>query len=308
MPSAKPIVTIGVCVRNSATTIREAVESIIKQDYPHEFMEVIFVDDGSEDETLSIIKSYIPKMDMKVKVFHHEWRGLGYSRNIVVNNASGDYIIWVDGDMVLPRDHVRKQVEFMEQNPKVGIAKARYGINPDENLVGFLENVSCLVVDLKYGNEVSDSKTLGTGGSIYRVKAIRQVGGFDANISGVGEDMDAEYRIKKAGWKLYRATPALFYEKRRKTWKALWDENFWHGFGGQRIYSKRKGMLSIYKMTPIAGFFEGVWHSVVGYKLLHKKAVFLLPFQYAFKRIAWCYGFIKGQVARRRSNVNRNEF
>ena len=66
-------------------------------------MEVIFVDDGSEDETLSIINSYVPRMDVKVKVFHHGWKGLGLSRNVVVDSASGDYIIWVDGDMILPR-------------------------------------------------------------------------------------------------------------------------------------------------------------------------------------------------------------
>ncbi|MEM5867131.1 MAG: glycosyltransferase [Candidatus Aenigmatarchaeota archaeon] len=44
------------------------------------------------------------------------------SINVVVKNASGKYIIWVDCDMILPKDHVQKQVEFMEQNPKVGIA------------------------------------------------------------------------------------------------------------------------------------------------------------------------------------------
>jgi glycosyltransferase involved in cell wall biosynthesis len=57
----KPKVTIGVCVRNSAATLRDAIDSIIYKDYPHEHMEVIFVDDGSEDETLSIVKSYVPK-------------------------------------------------------------------------------------------------------------------------------------------------------------------------------------------------------------------------------------------------------
>jgi glycosyltransferase involved in cell wall biosynthesis len=45
MVLVKPKVSIGVCVRNSVATLREAIESIICQDYPHEFMEVIFVDE-----------------------------------------------------------------------------------------------------------------------------------------------------------------------------------------------------------------------------------------------------------------------
>jgi len=121
----RPKVTVGVCVRNCEGFVEEVIESIMNQDFPHELMEVIFVDDGSEDETLSIIKGHIPKMDMKVKVFHHEWKGLGYSRNVVVDNATGDFILWVDGDMVLSRDFVSGLVRFMEQNAKVGIAKGK---------------------------------------------------------------------------------------------------------------------------------------------------------------------------------------
>jgi len=92
---AKPLVTLGVCVRNGEETIKDAIESIMGQDFPQELMEVIFVDDGSVDETLSIIKSYVLKMNMAVKMLHHKWKGLGYSRNVVVNNAEGDFVLWV---------------------------------------------------------------------------------------------------------------------------------------------------------------------------------------------------------------------
>jgi len=295
MASVKPVVTIGVCVRNSSFTIREAIDSIINQDFPHELMEVIFVDDGSEDETLSIINNYTSKMDMHAKVFHHEWKGLGPSRNVIVNNANGKYIVWVDGDMILPEDHIRKQVEFMEESPTIGIAKARYGNCPEENLVGKLENVGFQAVDWKYCGKVT-SRSLGTGGSICRVEAIRQVGGFDDRITGVGEDADIEYRIRNVGWLLYRATPALFYERRRKTWKDIWNEGFWHGYGGHYIFRKDKGIFAIYKMIPLAGFLAGVWYSIIAYKITRRKMVFLLPLQYTFKRTAWCFGFVKGQI------------
>ena len=289
-------------MRNCEASIKEAIDSVLDQDFQHELMEVIFVDDGSEDRTLSIILDYITRMGIEAKVFHSEWKGLGSARNVVVDNASGDYIVWVDGDMILPRDHVRKQVEFMQQNPTVGIAKARHGTCLGENLVGALENIAFQVVDFKYGGKVASVRALGTGGSIYRVKAIRQVGGFDDHISGVGEDMDAEYRIKDAGWLLYRASPALFYERHRKTWRDLWDQGFWYGYNGHYILGKDKGLISLYKMTPLAGFVAGAWYSTIAYKLLRRKWVFLLPIQYAFKRVAWCLGFAKGQIDGRKHN------
>lgn len=288
-------VTIGVCVRNASSTLREAIESIMQQDFPHEQMEVIFVDDGSVDDTLKIIDGFVSKIDMKVKAFHHEWKGLGVSRNVVVDNSRGSYIIWVDGDMILPKDHVRKQVEFMERNSNVGIAKARYGILNGENLVGFLENIGYVAIDRLYGGRPT-SRTLGTGGSIYRVDAIRQVGGFDDNIKGVGEDMDAEYRLSRAGWLLYLGSPAFFYERRRTSLRSLWDEGFWHGYGGDFVLRKNRRALAFLKMTPLAGLVAGAWYSTVAYKLVHKKTVFLLPFQLSFKRIAWCLGFFKGNI------------
>jgi len=289
----KPLVTVGVCVRNSASTLREAVESIMVQDFPHESMELIFVDDGSEDTTLAIIRWYAARVDMDTKVFHHEWKGLGASRNVVVDNASGDYIVWVDGDMTLPKNHVRKQVEFMETNPRVGIAKARYGMVNVEGIVAVLENVPFMVYDSKDGSV--DSKLPGTGGSIYRVEAIRQVSGFDSGMRGVGEDQDAAFRIREAGWLLKRSS-AIFYERRVQTWDGVWRKWFWYGFGDYDLYCKNRGVFSLFRMTPLAGFVNGFLYVADAYRLIRRKSVILLPFHFAFEMAAWCTGFVSGNI------------
>lgn len=289
----KPIVTIGVCVKNGAATIREAIESIISQTYPHELMEVIFVDDGSEDETPSIINAYASKMDMDVKMFRHEWKGLGYSRNVVVKNASGKYIIWVDCDMILPKDHVERQVEFMERNPKVGIGKARYGFIDENSMVAFLENMPFMVYDSE--DVPLDLKLPGTGGAIFRVEAIHKIGGFDERLEGVGEDQDIAYRVKADGWQIKR-TNAYFYERRVKSWRGLWRKYFWYGYGNYYLYRKNRHIISPTRMNPLAGFLAGCLYAVGAYRLTRKKAVFLLPFHFAFKMVAWSYGFAKAQL------------
>lgn len=292
--NSSPLVTIGVCVHNCASTIHEAIKSIMVQDYPHELMEVIFVDDGSIDETLKIIKEYALKMDMKFRIFHHEWRGLGFSRNIVVKNASGKYIVWVDGDMILPRDHVRKQVEFMERHPKVGIGKAKYGISRESSLVATLENIPYVISDIR--NDSLYSKLPGTGGSIFRVEALRQVGGFDESIIGVGEDQDVAFRIKEAGWNIER-TNAFFVEKREQSWNALWRKYAWYGSGNYKVFRKNRYIFNPVKMTPVAGLIAGILLSAGAYKLTRRKIVFfVLPIHFAFKMTAWCVGFIRCQM------------
>jgi glycosyltransferase involved in cell wall biosynthesis len=75
-------VSIGVCVKNGEKFIVNAINSILDQDFSHNQMEVIFVDDGSTDRTLQIMNDYAQKMDITAKVFTHEWKGLGATRKL----------------------------------------------------------------------------------------------------------------------------------------------------------------------------------------------------------------------------------
>ena len=218
----KPKVSIGVCVRNCEEYVGEAIESILDQDFSHSLIELIFVDDGSEDRTLSIIQGYVSKIDFPARVYSTTWKGVGHARNIVVANARGDYILWVDGDMILSKNYVRKLVEFMEQNSGAGAVKGKQALESGGNLLATLETYSRAagrMVD--YTSGTTYSKVLGTGGSIYRVKALGQAGFFDENLKGYGEDSDIEIRIKKAGWSSYM-TGAVFFERQKSTWKELW--------------------------------------------------------------------------------------
>jgi glycosyltransferase involved in cell wall biosynthesis len=289
----KPKVTIGCCVRNGSVTLRKCIESILIQDYPHDLIEIIFVDDGSVDDTFIIIKNYLPKIDMYVKAFRQKWKGLGPSRNLVVENASGDYIIWVDADMILPKDHVRKQVEFMEANPKVGVAKAKYGLITNDNLVAMLENLPDVIDNF----DNLKSKYPGTGGAIYRTKAIRDVGGFDDHLVGVGEDQDIAFRIRAAGW-LIKRSDAYFFELRERSWSDLWKKYFWYGYGNYFLYRKNKSIFKLYRMIPPTGFLIGLLYSIVGYKRIGRRIVFLLPLHYFFKKVAWFVGFLCAYFSR----------
>jgi len=282
-------VTIGICVKNAEGTIKEAISSVLVQSFPHELMELIVVDGYSKDKTLNIIDSSLENIGIKRKVFY-ENEGLGHARQMVVDNSEGKYIVWVDGDMVLSDEYVGKLVAFMEQNPKVGIAKGKYGTLEENSLVAALENIE--FVSSFNSDKQTDSAVLATSGSIYRIEAIRQVNGFDVNIKGVGEDMDAEYRVRSAGW-LLRIVPTFFYERRRKTWGSLWNEYFWHGKGGHDLVEKNWQIVNLYKMLPPVALGTELLRVATAYRLTRQKISFLLPLHYTFKRTAWFLGFLK---------------
>ena len=290
----KSKVTVGVCVKNAEKTIRDAINSVICQDFSHELMEIIVVDGQSEDKTLAIIKEILSEIDMR-SVILSENKGLGVARQMVVDNANGDCILWVDGDMILSKDYVRKLVEFMDINPEVGIVIGSHGILPEANLVAALEDVAYVAVDFKFRGNHS-LRLPGTAGAIFRVEAVRRVGGFDSRISGVGEDIEVAYRIRKSGWRIYRGAEPVFYEKRKENWKELWDHYFWYGVGSYKVYCKSDAEIKILYMAPFVGFLLGVWYSIIAYRILRRKFVFLLPLHYAFKRFAWFFGFIEGQI------------
>lgn len=144
-----PIVTIGLCVKNNEATIKEAVDSIVNQDFPHELMEVIVVDGCSQDQTLAIINEIFSRTDIRFRIFS-ENKGLGFARQIVVDNALGKYIVWVDGDVILTKNYIEKQVDFMERNPKVAVAAGSFGLLPDDSYVATLEGVGYAIEKNRY--------------------------------------------------------------------------------------------------------------------------------------------------------------
>jgi glycosyltransferase involved in cell wall biosynthesis len=289
------VVTVGLCVKNAEATVTKAIRSIVNQDFPHKSLELLVIEGFSQDQTLSLVKKDLSGVDFDFTILRDN-KGLGAARQIVVSKARGVYIVWVDADMVLPDDYVRKQVDFMQLNPSVAIAAGKYGLHQGQGLVADLENL-VYAVDSVYGEKKNTKFGYlpGAEGAIYRVEAVRQVGGFDMNIKGAAEDTELDYRLIASGWELGK-TDTFFVESTRPSLFSLWNQYFWYGRGGHFIYHKDVSALSLLKMTPFAGFVAGLIRCPNAYALTHKKMVFLLPLHYSFKRIAWLLGFFSAHL------------
>ncbi|HFI0055180.1 TPA: glycosyltransferase family 2 protein [Streptococcus suis] len=81
---------------NVADYLEECVDSVLKQ--THEEFEILLIDDGSTDEKTSSLCDNLATKDDRVRVFHQSNGGLSAARNTGIKNASGDYILFLDGD------------------------------------------------------------------------------------------------------------------------------------------------------------------------------------------------------------------
>ena len=239
------------------------------QNFPHNQIELIIVDDGSDDGTRQLCAIGLWKWNGLCGFCILTGKASRKSRNAVARNAEGKYIVWVDSDMVLSDSFILEQYDFMEDNPKVGVAKGIYGIISDANLVAALENMSFVSENYRY--------ECGTGGSIYRTQAIRQVGYFDHRLRFAGEDHDAAFKIKAAGWELERSL-AIFYEYPRTSWRKLWNKYYHWGYGLHDACQKNPRLVVLYEMTPLAGFAAGLKRAFIAYRLTYEKKNFLLAF------------------------------
>lgn len=109
----KSLVSIIMPVYNAEKFLAEAIESILGQTYQN--FELIILDDGSEDNSLNIIKSYATK-DSRINTISHENKGLVKTLNEGLKLANGNYICRMDADDISKSRRLEKQVHFLEEN------------------------------------------------------------------------------------------------------------------------------------------------------------------------------------------------
>lgn len=89
------MISIIVPVYNAEKYLRECIDSILQQTYTD--IEVLLIDDGSTDDSLSICQEY-EKKDKRVKVYHKKNSGVSDTRNFGIDHANGEYISFCDSD------------------------------------------------------------------------------------------------------------------------------------------------------------------------------------------------------------------
>ncbi len=111
-----PLVSVVLPTYNSGRFLKLAVESILNQSYRN--LELIVVDDASEDNTWSNLVNYVT-VDSRVRIFRNKKNlGIAKTRNVGLRQALGQYYAVMDHDDVSLPNRLSREVEFLNRNPE----------------------------------------------------------------------------------------------------------------------------------------------------------------------------------------------
>lgn len=183
-------VSIIIPVFNGEKYIKKCLDSLNNQDYQN--IEIIVIDDGSTDNTISIVKKY-----SNVTLFRQANKGANCARNKGVELSSGSYIKFLDADDYLAKNAIVKQVNRLEKCEKneipYGFSRNFYDKKSKLRKVKFILNKKNQTTKLILGN-------IQTSLPLHRREAITQVQAFNPLMTS-RQEWQMHIKLSLAGYK-----------------------------------------------------------------------------------------------------------
>ncbi len=203
-----PLVSVIIPVFNAEKYLQKTLESALEQTYSH--LEILLVDDGSEDESPLIAEAMANRHPSKIKLLRHQGggnRGVSESRNLALAHASGEYIAFLDADDLWYPSKLERQVSFMQEHSEVGLSFTKARIFREELDNFFLPGVAVLGHEAPADRKQTLLEVIAIrlnyifSTVIVRTDLLRNVGGFVMGLPFQTEDrimvamISAEHRI-----------------------------------------------------------------------------------------------------------------
>jgi glycosyltransferase involved in cell wall biosynthesis len=181
-----PLLSVLMTSYNREKYISDAIESIQKSTFTD--WELIIVDDGSRDKTLSIAQSYA-EQDPRIHVYqNHQNLGDYKNRNKAASYARGEFIMYVDSDDKILQDGFERCISAMEEYPNAGLGMQFAGstgdpflLLPEQSIRRHFFEAPCLM--------------MGPGGTILRRKYFELIGCYPVTY---GPANDMYFNLKAA--------------------------------------------------------------------------------------------------------------
>ena len=216
-------ITVIISTFNRCQFLKEALESILSQEYDDGYFEIIIVDNNSTDGTRELVSGYSSAYPGIVKYVREERQGLSNARNRGVQEAEGAIVAFIDDDATADRGWLKGIMEVYENYPDAGVVGGRIEPVWLSKKPGWLtQNLEMSFGVLNYGNEIQElsfPKTpFGGNFSIKRVLFLA-LDGFCRNLGRSGDRLLSSeetllcYLVEQDKKKLYYTPKAVVHHK-----------------------------------------------------------------------------------------------
>ncbi len=232
---ALPLVSVLVPARDEALNIERCLRSLLAQDYPN--LEVIALDDNSEDDTAAIVERIIAAGDGRLRLLHGGpllagWLGKNNACRQLAEQARGEYLLFTDADTWHAPDAISSAVAIAAQRHADLVTTW-----PRQDVQSWGERVALPLLHftvmaylpLALANGPSRNPAFGLGNGqfmFFRRAAYEAIGGHGAVRDRILEDVLLARRIKAAGYRLAvadgsAAVSCRMYRSTGETWRGL---------------------------------------------------------------------------------------
>ncbi len=274
----QPTVSIVVAARNESANIIQCLDSLENQDYPAEKLEIIVVDDRSEDDTAAFAKNrakYNPRLKLiQINELKPDFSPKKWALTQGIQAATGEIILTTDADCRPQPTWISTMVRYFE--PEIGLVA---GFSPLENLetpqgIGkklfALDSLSLACVAAG-GIGLGVSLTCSGRNLAYRRQVWEEVGGFSKIKKLVSGDDDLLLHLVmlETNWKTnYALNPkTLVYSNPPPTFHAFAMQRIRHASKGKHYTVKHKLILILVYLYNIALFLGGISFLFISMKL-----------------------------------------
>ena len=250
--------SIIVPVYNRPDEVDELLQSLCEQEVKD--FEVIIVEDGSKVPCEEVCRKYEDRLQLKY--FMKPNSGPGQSRNYGAERASGEWLIVLDSDVVLPKGYL-KAVNSQLSTLNSQLYPAAFGgpdashpsFTPVQKAISYSMTSFFPTGGIRGGKAKLDKFYPRSYNMGIRREVYQQLGGFSK--MRFGEDIDFSYRIVEAGYKTALLPDAWVWHKRRTDFRKFFRQVFNSGIARINLEKRHPGTMKLVHMLPMV-FTVGV--------------------------------------------------
>lgn len=250
-PVPRPLVSLVLPIKNEGAHLHRSLDAVDRQTYPSDRLEIIAVDGGSTDDTLDILRNR-QQHDPRIRLLGGPGVNTPAAMNIGLEAARGSIVAKIDGHGWMNDSFVSDAVAILERDARVGCVGGLIVPVASNDLERSVAYARFSVLGVGGGvytasEQLQAAETVQCG--VYRRRALVGVGGFDEQLA-YGEDEEANFRLRRAGWTIVLQPTMRFHYRVRPNASALFEQYFRYGRARVAVVRKHPSFFSPKHAVP----------------------------------------------------------